>query len=92
MFCGVKRLTAGAGPSKRCAAQLCSIEGRRARYVPDRQVTRWCFAGTHGQVSTAACVAAMGGSHPVAKRVGAWPAVTGVTVAAAGPSPAPPGR
>jgi hypothetical protein len=30
---------------------------------------------------------AMGGSHPLAKRVGAWPAVaavTGVTVAAAG--------
>ena len=25
------------------------------------------------------CVAAMGGSHPLAKRVGAWPAVAAVT-------------
>ena len=34
----------------------------------------------------AVCVAAMGGSHPLARRVGAWPsvlAVTAVTVAAA---------
>ena len=33
------------------------------------------------------CAAAMGGSHPLAKRVGAWPAVaavTGFTVPAAG--------
>jgi len=35
---------------------------------------------------SAVYVAAMGGSHPLAKRIGAWPAVavvTGVTVAAA---------
>jgi len=40
-----------------------------------------------GTALSAVCVAAMGGSHPLAKRVGAWPAVaavTGVTVAAAG--------
>ena len=40
-----------------------------------------------GHALSAVCVAAMGGSRPLAKRVGAWPAVaavTGVTVAAAG--------
>jgi len=40
-----------------------------------------------GHALCAVCVAATGGSHPLAKRVGAWPAVaavTGVTVAAAG--------
>jgi hypothetical protein len=43
--------------------------------------------GEAGHALSAVCVAAMGGSHPLAKRVGAWPAVaavTGVTVAAAG--------
>lgn len=40
-----------------------------------------------GHALSAVCVSAMGGSHPLAKRVGAWPAVaavTGFTVAAAG--------
>jgi hypothetical protein len=40
-----------------------------------------------GHALSAVCAAAMGGSHPLAKRVGAWPAVaavTGVTVSAAG--------
>ena len=40
-----------------------------------------------GHALSAVCVAAMGGSHLLAKRVGAWPAVaavTGVTVAEAG--------
>ena len=40
-----------------------------------------------GHPLSAVYVAAMGGSHPLAKRVGAWPAVaavTGVTVAEAG--------
>ena len=40
-----------------------------------------------GHTLSAVYVAAMGGSHPLAKRIGAWPAVatvTGVTVAAAG--------
>jgi hypothetical protein len=40
-----------------------------------------------GHALSAVCVAAMGGPDPLAKRVGAWPAVaavTGVIVAAAG--------
>jgi hypothetical protein len=40
-----------------------------------------------GHALSAVYVAAMGGSHLLAERVGAWPAVaavTGVTVAAAG--------
>jgi hypothetical protein len=40
-----------------------------------------------GHALSAVNVAVMGGSHPLAKRIGAWPtvaAVTGVTVAAAG--------
>jgi hypothetical protein len=40
-----------------------------------------------GHALSAVCVAAMGGSHPLAKRGGAWPAVaavTGFTVPAAG--------
>ncbi len=39
-----------------------------------------------GHTLSAVNVAAMGGSHPLAKRIGAWPAVatvTGVTVAGA---------
>jgi hypothetical protein len=45
-----------------------------------------------GHALSAVNAAVMGGSHPLAERIGAWPAVvavTGVTVAAAGPSPAP---
>jgi hypothetical protein len=40
-----------------------------------------------GHALSAVNVAVMGGSHPLARRAGAWPAVaavTGVTVAAAG--------
>ena len=40
-----------------------------------------------GHALSAVCVSDMGGSHPLAKRLGAWPAVaavTGFTVAAAG--------
>ncbi|AJE40866.1 hypothetical protein [Streptomyces nodosus] len=39
--------------------------------------------GTAAGVLTAAYVAAFAGSHPLAKKVGAWPAVFGVTGAVA---------
>jgi hypothetical protein len=46
-----------------------------------------------GHALSAVCVAAMGGSHPLTKRIGAWPAlaaVTGVTVAGRGRHPLAP--
>jgi hypothetical protein len=72
------------------AGELGRLRYEPAGVGPDRG---WELCPSHmamakaGHALSAVCVAAMGGSHSLAKRVGAWPAVaavTGVTVAAAG--------
>jgi hypothetical protein len=62
--------------------QLGGVVLAAAGAVAARQWTRQA-GGTAAGALTAAYVAAFAGSHPLAKKVGAWPAVLGVAGAVA---------
>lgn len=56
------------------AGVLCARDWAKAAGAPAAAVLVACYA------------AALGGSHPLAKRIGAWPAVAAVSAAMAGAS------